>query len=92
MNYYEKAREFKHDYELYSYQSLKDVRDQLLKDLLNYESGDPNYIPIDEDMPTAQEQYLLDLLYAKHVFDLLYSAYKKEILNHPATEARSEWK
>ena len=88
MNYYEKAREFKHDYELYSYQSLKDVRDQLLKDLLNYESGDPDYIPIDEDLPTAEEQYMLDLMYTKNIFDLLFSAYKKEMAGRPLTEEK----
>lgn len=88
MNYYEKAREFKHDYELYSYQSLKDVRDQLLKDLLNYENGDPDYIPIDEDLPTAEEQYMLDLIYTKNIFDLLFVAYKKEMAGRKASEEK----
>lgn len=88
MNYYEKAREFKHDYELYSYQSLKDIRDQLLKDLLNYENGDPDYIPIDEDLPTAEEQYMLDLIYTKNIFDLLFVAYKKEMAGRKASEEK----
>ena len=78
MNYYEKAREFRNDYEHYSYQSLKDVRDQLLKDILRYEQGDPDYIPIDEDIPDPGEQYLTDLLYAKNVFTMLFDTYKQE--------------
>ena len=75
MNYYEKGREFRHDYEHYSYQSLIDVRDQLLKDILRYEDGDPSYIQIDEDLPTAKDQYLADLIYAKNVFDMLFTKY-----------------
>ena len=81
MNYYEKGREFSRDYEHYSYQSLINVRDQLLKDILTYEHGDPNFIPIEEDLPTAKDQYLADLLYAKYVFDLLFEKYKAESAN-----------
>ena len=75
MNYYEKGREFSHDYEHYSYQSLKDVRDQLLKDIRSYERGEPDFIQIDEDLPTAKDQYLADLLYARNIFDMLFTKY-----------------
>ena len=78
MTYYEKAREFRNDYEYYSYQSLIDVRDQLLKDILRYEQGDPDFIPIEEDIPDPGEQYLTDLLYATNVFTMLFHAFKEE--------------
>ncbi len=76
MNYYEKAREFCHDYEHYSYESLKDVRDQLLKDIARYEKGNRCFIPIDEDLETDREQYLADLLYAGTVFSMMFKTYQ----------------
>ncbi len=78
MNYYQKSREFSHDYEHYSYPALKTVRDQLLKDIQKYETGDQDFIPIDEDLPTAKDQYLADLLYARNVFEMLFDRYKNE--------------